>query len=188
MNHYLDISLLPDPEFPAPMLMNALFTKLHRGLVQQGNKHIGVSFPQVDQKKIHMGNILRLHGEAQYLQQLQEQPWLKGMRDHIEQSDILPVPDHAQHYRVSRVHVKSSAARLRRRYLKRHPDVTKKQVEALIPDTVAKPLDLPYLQLNSDSTGQRFRLFVQHKPADTQAVAGEFNNYGLSFSATIPWF
>ena len=33
MDHYLDIRLLPDPEFPAPLLMNALFTKLHRALV-----------------------------------------------------------------------------------------------------------------------------------------------------------
>jgi len=188
MDHYLDIKLLPDPEFPVPMLMNALFTKLHRALVQLDNKHIGVSFPKVDQKKIHMGNVLRLHGSAQHLQQLQEQNWLKGMRDHTEQSEIAPVPDHAEHYRVSRKQVKSNAVRLRRRYLKRHPEVTDKDAEGLIPDTLEKRLDLPYLQLKSNSTGQQFRLFLIHQPAQAQVTEGEFNSYGLSTNATVPWF
>lgn len=31
MKHYLEIQVQPDPEFPAPHLMNALFAKLHRG-------------------------------------------------------------------------------------------------------------------------------------------------------------
>ena len=36
MDTYLEIRLLPDPEFVPTMLMNALFSKLHRGLVEQG--------------------------------------------------------------------------------------------------------------------------------------------------------
>ncbi len=35
MNHYLDLHLLPDPEFSAAQLMSALFAKLHRALVAQ---------------------------------------------------------------------------------------------------------------------------------------------------------
>ena len=33
MDAFVDLTLLPDPEFPATTLMNALFSKLHRGLV-----------------------------------------------------------------------------------------------------------------------------------------------------------
>lgn len=33
MDHYIDILLLPDPEFPASMLMGALYNKLHKALV-----------------------------------------------------------------------------------------------------------------------------------------------------------
>jgi CRISPR-associated endonuclease Csy4 len=41
--------------------------------------------------------------------------------------------------------------------------------------------------LHSQSTGQPFRLFLDHRPCDT-ASAGPFNTYGLSTTATIPWF
>ncbi|MET0043908.1 MAG: type I-F CRISPR-associated endoribonuclease Cas6/Csy4, partial [Candidatus Thiodiazotropha sp. 6PLUC3] len=30
MDHFQDLQILPDPEFSTPMLMNALFAKLHR--------------------------------------------------------------------------------------------------------------------------------------------------------------
>lgn len=33
MDAFVDIALLPDPEFPATTLLNALFSKFHRGLV-----------------------------------------------------------------------------------------------------------------------------------------------------------
>lgn len=33
MDHYLDIRVLPDPEFSAQTLLEALFAKLHRALV-----------------------------------------------------------------------------------------------------------------------------------------------------------
>ena len=55
----------------------------------------------------------------------------------------------------------------------------------LIPDSKAQRLSLPYITLDSSSTGQRFLLFIdQH--AVTQAISGEFNSYGLSNSATLP--
>ena len=47
MDAYIDIVLLPDPEFPATTLMSALFGKFHRGLVRYGEGAIGVSFPDV---------------------------------------------------------------------------------------------------------------------------------------------
>jgi CRISPR-associated endonuclease Csy4 len=53
MDHYLEIRLLPDPEFPATTLMNALFSKFHRGLASHGEGAIGVSFPDV--KEAHRG-------------------------------------------------------------------------------------------------------------------------------------
>ncbi len=188
MDHYLDIKILPDPEFPAPILMNALFAKLHWLLVRLDTKTIGVSFPKVDQGHPNIGELMRLHGSAQGLEQLQSQSWLKGMRDHIEMSAITPVPDKAQHCRVKRVQVKSSVERLRRRYQKRHPGVTEKDAKGIYPDAVEKRTPLPYLQLKSESTGQQFRLFLEHQAPQQQVVAGEFNSYGLSSTATIPWF
>ena len=187
MDHYQDITVVPDPEFPSPMLMNALFAKLHRALVQYGHNKIGVSFPQVETDKPSLGNLLRLHGSPSSLQALQSQIWLRGMRDHTELSGIDPVPAMVQYRRVRRVQVKSNVERIRRRYCKRH-GVTEQEAIILIPDSVEKRAKLPYLQLNSQSTGQSFRLFVEHLPTQAHAEAGQFTSYGLSTTATIPWF
>ncbi|WP_251265995.1 type I-F CRISPR-associated endoribonuclease Cas6/Csy4, partial [Enterobacter hormaechei] len=45
MDHYIEIRVLPDPEFSEEMLMAALMAKLHRALGQRGKGDIGVSFP-----------------------------------------------------------------------------------------------------------------------------------------------
>ncbi len=188
MDHYQEIIILPDPEFSAAVLMSALFAKLHRVLVQHQCREIGISFVKMDEAKSTLGNVLRLHGGEEVLHKLQAQNWLTGMRDHTDVKEVTPVPTHAQHRRVKRVQTKSSAERLRRRYLKRHPGVTESEVKDLIPDSVEKGLALPYLQLKSDSTGQCFRLFIEQQTLLTDATTGEFNAYGLSTTATIPWF
>ena len=44
--HYIDITLLPDPEFSHAHLLGALVAKLHRALVQGQTIDIGVSYSQ----------------------------------------------------------------------------------------------------------------------------------------------
>jgi CRISPR-associated endonuclease Csy4 len=188
MDHYQDLLILPDPEFQSSMLMNALFSKLHRSFVRLENKSVGISFPNVDNSKPTLGDILRLHGNAFDLLRLQEEDWQSGMRDHMQIKAIGPVPDGAQYCRVKRVQAKSSAERLRRRYCNRHIGVTMAEAEALIPDASEKRLQLPYLQIKSESTGQYFRLFLEHETQLTHAISGVFNSYGLSSTSTVPWF
>ena len=188
MDHYLELRLLPDPEFSPPLLMNALFAKLHRVLVQLDSQHIGVSFPEVAAERSSLGRVLRLHGTSAVLQNLLVQNWLMGMRDHIEVMQIDRVPSDAQHCRVQRVQVKSSAERLRHRYRKRHPEVDANEVEKLIPYSDEKRVKHPFVQLKSGSTGQHFYLFLRHLPPQKEPERGGFNSYGLSTSATVPWF
>lgn len=188
MDHYQDIKILPDSEFPLPMLMNALFAKLHRTLVQINSNSIGISFPKVVSERPSLGDLFRLHGTQSNLQQLQSQNWLQGMRDHTDVKDIARVPSGTQHCRVRRVQAKSSVERLRRRYCKRHEGVTAADVASLIPNSVEKRLSLPYLQLKSESTGQRFCLFIEHQQVLAQVTMNDFNSYGLSSQSTVPWF
>lgn len=64
-SHYINITLLPDPEFSHAHLLGALVAKLHRALVQGQTTEIGVSYPQhVSQPltKRTLGAVLRLHG------------------------------------------------------------------------------------------------------------------------------
>ncbi|MFM2476490.1 type I-F CRISPR-associated endoribonuclease Cas6/Csy4 [Celerinatantimonas sp. MCCC 1A17872] len=116
MDHYLEITLLPDPESSALQLMSALFSKLHRALVASSTGNIGVSFPHLSAQ--HPGDMLRIHGERSALQ------WLC----------------------------------------------------------------LPSIQLNSHSTGQRFRLFIRQTLCEAMTNNPTFSKYGLSQTSRVPWF
>lgn len=187
MDHYVDIDLRPDPEFPPNQLLAALYAKLHRALVAQGSTAIGVSFPGFDLKAPHLGTRMRLHGGLGVLSTLLIGNWLTGMRDHIAVTSPTLVPDNAKHLSVTRVQVKSSPERLRRRLMRRQ-NINEQQALQRIPDESARLARQPFILLRSISTGQTFRLFIEHGPIQSTAVAGDFNAYGLSHGATIPWF
>ncbi|UCV03093.1 type I-F CRISPR-associated endoribonuclease Cas6/Csy4 [Dechloromonas denitrificans] len=187
MDSYIELQLLPDPEFPANMLMNALFAKLHRGLVSSGEGRVGISFPDVGQKGVGLGVRLRLHGTAADLEHLMSANWLLGMRDHLSCSPVSPVPVHAAYRVVRRVQAKSSPERERRRLVARKGISAEAAMQA-IPDNTAETLCLPYLLLASQSTQQQFRLFVEHLPVQKEAANGRFSAYGLSSTGTVPWF
>jgi len=113
--------------------------------------------------------------------------WLNGMSDHIHVTGIQPIPRPEGYRRVQRVQVKSSPERLRRRYMRRH-QVDEQSARQAIPDTARKSLALPYVRIDSQSTGQRFQLFIKHGSIEDRPTEGLFNHYGLSVDATIPWF
>jgi CRISPR-associated endonuclease Csy4 len=52
----------------------------------------------------------------------------------------------------------------------------------------ATGLDNPYLELQSKSTGEKYRLYITFGELFEQATSGEFNHFGLSKTATVPWF
>ncbi|WP_020680651.1 type I-F CRISPR-associated endoribonuclease Cas6/Csy4 [Marinobacterium rhizophilum] len=187
MDYYIDIHLRPDPEFGASLLLGALFNKLHRALVELESNHIGISFPAHATRPRTMGDHVRIHGREGALQGLMDMNWLKGMRDHVSVGGVSVIPDQ-HHYRVvRRVQPKSNADRIRRRYMKRH-QVSAEQAQETIPDTVVKPVEQPYVSIRSQSTGQAFCLFIEHLPLQEKPVKGDFSSYGLSATATIPWF
>ncbi len=186
MDHYVDIHLLPDPEFSAPELMNALFAKVHRALALSRYNDIGISFPETAAARRDLGGSLRLHGAKAVLQHLMANEWLAGMRDHVGLSGVNPVPSWATQQYVRRIQAKSNPDRLRRRQMKRK-GWTAEQAREAIPDDVAETLDLPYLTVRSQSTAQTFRLFVRHQPTQDERT-GTFNSYGFSNDASLPKF
>lgn len=188
--HYIDITLLPDPEFSHTHLLGALVSKLHRALVQAESSDIGTSYPGnvcAPVNRRTLGSVLRLHGTEAALLCLMGLPWLKGMRDHVQISDLRPAPAHAVYRTVRRRQFKTSAERLRRRRMKRHGE-TAAQAESAVPATMERRPDLPFVQLRSSSTGQAYCLFVDHGPIQEQAQPGPFNSFGLGQDATVPWF
>lgn len=202
MDHYVDIRLQPDAEFAPAMLMAALFTKLHKALAVGAHTDVGVSFPHMDvadpqqaprisrtgaHPRYALGHVLRLHGTSHVLQGLLSTDWLSGMRDHVVSSAVLAVPGGVSYRLLSRVQAKSSPERLRRRQMRRH-GLTQEQAQERIPDSAAETLNLPFLTLRSQSTGQTFRLFMRLGPEQPTPVPGSFGAYGLSAQTTVPWF
>ena len=186
MDYYIEFHLMPDPEFAPTQLMNVLYGKLHLALAELGSGDVGVSFPDGDNTRT-LGTRLRLHGTATALDRVMQINWNAGIRDHVAQTHVMPVPAEARHRSLYRVQAKSNPDRLRRRMMKRH-GVDAETALQQIPDSAAETLKLPYAQIKSLSSGKHFRLFFQFGPLEENARIGVFNAYGLSREATVPWF
>jgi len=189
MDHYLDIRLRPDPEFPASMLMNALYSKLHRALYDLQADDIGVSLPdhKTGVRARTPGDRLRLHARKERLEQLMALSWLAGMRDHVELTDIAPVPTEVSHRRVVRRQFNTGGPSRVKRYARRH-DISEDEARQCLAAPAERKISLPFVQVNSRSSGQRFALFIEHAQPQAAPVGGSFNHYGLSREATVPWF
>ncbi|CCO24442.1 type I-F CRISPR-associated endoribonuclease Cas6/Csy4 [Maridesulfovibrio hydrothermalis] len=188
MDHYLDIKVIPDNDFNAQMLLNILFGKLHLALVNLGDENVGVSFPAFCEDSNCLGDRLRIHSTEKVLQQLAtEKKWMRGVHDYTALSPVRSVPDSAKFRTVSRFQIKSNPEKERRRLIKRK-NITREEALKRIPDSTAKMTKLPYLEMKSLSKAQRFKLFIKHSDVSDKKVEGQFSKYGLSGTATIPWF
>lgn len=183
MDYYLDITVLPDPEFKETVLLNALFAKLHRALGQLGEGKIGVSFPRFGKT---LGDQLRLHGTAASLDRLMACNWTQGLKDYTAWSELSPVPADVQYRTVRRIQKKSAHNKRKRSIHKGW--LTEEEAKLRIPDAQQQTLKLPYTQIKSLSNGNSMRVYIEHGKIQPQAVPGEFSSYGLSPTATIPWF
>ena len=183
MDHYVDIQVLPDPEFLETTLMNELFSKLHRALGKHGQGKIGVSFP--DHGKT-LGARIRLHGGKKALEEFMQTQWITGMTDYCRVSDVRPVPPQTSFCTVKRVQAKSVYNKRKRSVAKGWLDES--EAQKCIPDSQQRTLDLPYAQLRSLSNGNMMRVYIEHGEPVQQSVAGSFSAYGLSSTATVPWF
>lgn len=170
-----------------PDLFGTLYDRLHMALVQRHADDIGVSFPGYSLQPRTLGASLRLHGTEESLARLMETDWLRGVRDHVHIGVIAPVPGDARHRTVQRRQFKTSADRLRRRRARRKGE-TVEQAARAIPTSVERRPNLPFAQLRSRTTGQRFSLFIALGELTDVPVPGRFNSHGLSRTATIPWF
>lgn len=193
MNYYLDVKIKPDAEMRENVLLNKVCTKLHKAIFGLKSTDIGISFPQV---KIKLGRVIRIHSTQDRLNELQKLNWLGGLSGYCKVSDILPVPDKIKgHQTISRIRQNMSISRLQKKiahqkskgYLKTDDDVKayEKQYKAKMFKT---GLNSPYLELQSTSTGNKYRLYITFGELQKQSVEGEFNHFGLSPTATVPIF
>ncbi|WP_442323222.1 type I-F CRISPR-associated endoribonuclease Cas6/Csy4 [Cernens ardua] len=189
MDHYLDIRILPDPDFVEGTLMGVLYSKLHRALFDLDADDIGISLPdhRTGIKARTPGNRLRVHGRRERLEELMNMPWYFGMRDHIHVGELNLVPSSVSYRTVSRRQFNTGSPSRVRRLAKRH-NLDIDEARKLLETPASRKIPLPFLQVPSRSTRQRFALFIEHGEVLENPLHGKFNHYGLSREATIPWF
>ncbi len=183
MNYYQCIQLLPDEESPVYFLRNICFTKLHKALHTLQSTDIGVSFPSYQDK---LGDTIRLHGSESRLAELQEMNWLGGVSGYCDVSGIQTVPSDVKHRNISRIQSNMTASKLRR--LIKRGSINADDAKQYQAKMFSQGLANPYLELDSASNGHKHRRYIQFGELVTQPVKAEFDHFGLSKTATVPWF
>lgn len=184
MDSYIDLVLQADEEVPIYFIRNKVFAKFHKVLNDLKQTAIGVSFPKY---KTKLGSTIRIHGEKSDLDILQQKNWLGGLAGYCIVSDVLPIPENIKGYRtISRIRQNMSNSKLQR--LIKRGSISSEETKAYEAKMLATGLDNPYLELESISNGHKHRRYIQFGYVSDQAVSGKFDQFGLSKTATIPWF
>ena len=183
MNSYFTISILPDAEMPGTVIMNAIYSKLHKALYDLKATAIGVSFPAY---QVTLGDLLRIHGNTNDLENLQKLNWLGGMIGYCKVSEIKQVPADTKFRTVSRKQSTMSQSKLKR--LMKRGSISEEEIKAYKAKMLSKGLDNPYVELVSGSNGNKHCRYIEFGELLDKPVEGEFDQFGLSKTATVPWF
>lgn len=166
------------------VLMNKVYSKLHKALFDMASNDIGISFPET---KVLLGKLLRIHSTEKRLLELNHIKWLGGLSGYCECSNILPIPSSFENRKVSRWQSTMSESHLRR--LIKRGSISDDEIKGYKAKMFASQMTaLPFLELESGSNGQFHRRYIQMGDAQKTPVTGDFDTFGLSKLATIPWF
>ncbi|MDN2660669.1 type I-F CRISPR-associated endoribonuclease Cas6/Csy4 [Neptunomonas sp. CHC150] len=183
MDSYIDIQLKPDSEMREAELSSKVFTKFHKALVTLNSNNIGISFPKVHTK---LGRLFRIHSQASALHDLQDLEWLGALSGYCQFSAVSAVPEQVQYRVVSVKRSNLSKAKLKR--LIARGSIDKEGEKRYKVKMLSQGFDNPYLDLFSGSTGQVHRKFFEFGELQPNPTSGKFDSYGLSTTATVPWF
>jgi CRISPR-associated endonuclease Csy4 len=183
MKHYVEIVIQPDDEMRENVLLNKVYSKLHKALFTLKTTEIAVSFPKY---KVLLGNVMRIHGTESKLSELQDTNWLGGLSGYCQVSSIQTVPDDVSYKIISRIQSNMTEAKLRR--LIKRGSISETKIKQYKVKMFQKGLDNPYFELQSNSNGHKHRRYIQFGELRKEAKKGVFDSFGLSKNATVPWF
>jgi CRISPR-associated endonuclease Csy4 len=183
MNYYIDIQIQPDAEMRENELLNKVYSKFHKALFDLQSDDIGVSFPEY---KITLSRTLRIHGTENRLAEFLQRDWLGGLSGYCKVSVIKPIPENVQYRTISRIQSTMSEAKLQR--LVKRRNISGNDIKQYKAKMFEKGLDNAFVELQSTSNQQQYRFYFAFGELSATAKQGEFNQFGLSKSATIPWF
>jgi CRISPR-associated endonuclease Csy4 len=200
MKYYIDISLLPNEEIRLSFLWQKIFQQVHIALVENkvadNESEIALSIVDYGNKIFPLGSKLRLFaGKEDTLVKLDIHQWLNRLSDYCHIKPIKVVPDDINQYaRFKRKPVKSIESKAKRRAA--HLNKPYAEVLAyLIKEGRSYESELPFIKVESQNTKKRvgggvscqFLLFIESSIFE-EPIPGKFDCYGLSKTATVPWF
>lgn len=186
MDAYIEIRILPDSEMRENVLLNKVYTKLHKALWDLNSNDIGVSFPET---KVLLSRLIRVHSTVERLQELTETKWLGGLSSYCQPhyAEIQQVPAIVRYRTVSRWQHNMSESHLRR--LIKRGSITQEEIKGYKAKMFQKQMTtLPFLEMDSTSSGNHHRRYIQMSEPLDEPIIGQFDTFGLSKQATIPWF
>lgn len=183
MNYYQDFKVKPNKKRNTPSLMSSLYANFHLALVKGAFTNIGVSFPNVGE---NIGNIIRIHGTEENLKFLGSKWIHNAISDCVIVGDITLVPEEHDQRNIRRHKPKFSNARLRR--LIKRGTIDAAGIQNYRRKMFTEQVELPFLDVWSESSKNLYRTFFDISEPKKSPASGEFNSFGLSESATVPWF
>jgi CRISPR-associated endonuclease Csy4 len=214
-SHYREFTCLSDAEISTGFLMGRLMHALHLTMVNataaSGACPFGVSFPDyrtvasdrgqsrrsgsaVDDRDGGLpvgppiGGRVRLFARSEAeLDSIEWSRSLIGLDDYVHRTGTRKVsPSVELHATFARRQPSASPDRLIRRAMKRK-GIDEVEARRRYANHQMDRCELPYLDMHSDSTGNRFRLFIERSPSPASDAWG-FSTYGLSRTVPVPNF
>ncbi len=183
MNYYIDIQIQPDAEMRENVLLNKVYTKFHKALFTLQSNDIGVSFPEY---RMTLGRTLRIHATKNRLTQLQQLNWIGGLSGYCKVSAIQAIPDKVTYRTVSRIQTTMSSAKLQR--LIKRGTIAESNIKQYKAKIFTRGLDNAFLEIESTSNGYKHRRYIKFGELTETPTIGQFDSFGLSKEATIPYF
>lgn len=191
---YLDITVRRNSDVSQYFVLQKIFQQLHLSLVEMQNAEglvpLGLSFPNYQLEDKGLGNKLRLLSvEENILAKFNAKEKLARFSDYVHLTGVRAVPARVSGYAIYQRQQPKSASALRRlaRRMSEREGIPIQEAEAKITSFKLQLIKVPYINVCSASSGQRFRLFIAKKMSDTSVYKG-FSSYGLSNTSTVPEF
>ena len=215
MNYYQDLTLIDNTEISLGFIWQKVFQQIHIALVENGYEYarresdgseitlraskVAVSFPCYGDKTYPLGNKLRLLAQEKvFLERLDIEKWLIKLQDYVQVHSPEAVPSLVSYvgFRQNRVKGEKRLEQSLQKKAKHLSDKFDLDFDGTLRELKKKHAfneeKLPYIQVESQSsaTGNRkprFKLFIEMAEM-AESKQGRFDCYGLSKTATIPWF
>lgn len=200
--YYQEITCLPDQEISSGFVLGRVMDAVHLAMVNitaAGEAcPVGISFPEYRVLSAEpppigagppIGSKIRLFSRAEPdLVGLNLAGQLSRLSDYVHWTSVRLLERRLTRYAIyQRRQTKSSKERLMRRQMKRQ-GLSEAEVQERYATFRPRHCELPYVNLRSHSTGERFRLFVDRQDAAAATDAWGFSTYGLSAAVPVPHF